>query len=274
MQSNMTPLAFILLDGLTAKAAQKNLGFLEHLVEKKQATKLEVIGELPSLSRPMYETIFTGLPVYKHGIVNNQVNTLSTNISIFDLCQKAGLKCLAFAYYWISELYIKTPFHPLEDVYLDDNTKKIQKGMFYYEDQFPDSHLYSLAYQLIKKNKSDFVFIHPMNIDLQGHLYGCQSQEYHMAVSKNDLYLSMLIPFLRENGYSIMIGADHGMNEMGLHGGNEEIQRNSYLYIIDEKIDRQFQSITTLQYAPIMCKILGLQPSQEMQELEVKFNEK
>lgn len=271
----MGRLAFILLDGLNYETAQNSLGYLEHLVESKKSAKLHVHGELPSLSRPMYETIFTGLPVSQHQITNNYVNRLSNQTSVFDLCATAGLTSLAVAYHWISELYIGTPFHPMKDIILHDDSKKIQNGFFYYEDTFPDSHLYSIAYQMIEKYHSDFVFIHPMNIDYNGHLYGSKSKEYHVATMNNNLYLSTLIPFLVEKGYSIIVASDHGMDELGLHGGNSLLQRESLMYVIDDKINKDMSmTINTLQYAPLMCKILGLKPTKDMAELEVKFNEK
>lgn len=271
----MSQLVFILLDGLNYETAQNNLGYLEHLVERKQSAKLYVNGELPSLSRPMYETIFTGLPVSQHQITNNDVNRLSNQTSIFDLCTTAGLSCLAVAYHWISELYIKTPFHPMKDIILHDDSKKIQNGFFYYEDTFPDSHLYSIAYQMIEQYHSDFVFIHPMNIDYNGHLYGSKSKEYNVATINNDLYLSNIIPFLMEKGYSIIVASDHGMNELGLHGGNSPLQRETLMYVINDNINKDTtMRINTLQYAPLMCKILGLNTTKDMVELEVKFDEK
>ena len=60
---------FVLLDGLQSEYAREHLGYLEHLCEHKKAAKYEVLGELPSASRPMYETIFTGLPVYELQII-------------------------------------------------------------------------------------------------------------------------------------------------------------------------------------------------------------
>ncbi len=271
----MGRLAFILLDGLNFETAQNHLGYLEHLVDTKQCAKLHVNGELPSLSRPMYETIFTGLPVSLHQITNNHINRLSNRTSIFDLCKTAGLSTLAVAYHWISELYIKTPFNELEDIILQDNSKKIQHGFFYYEDTFPDSHLYSIAYQMINKYHSDFVFIHPMNIDYNGHLYGSKSKEYSIATINNDLYLSTMIPFLLEKNYSVIVASDHGMNELGLHGGNSSLQRESLMYVINDTINKDsVMTINTLQFTPLMCKILELEPTKDMVELEVKFNEK
>jgi len=42
--------------------AVANMGFLGHLVEKRLASLYKIIGELPSMSRPMYETIHTACP--------------------------------------------------------------------------------------------------------------------------------------------------------------------------------------------------------------------
>ena len=96
---------FVLLDGLQSNYAKEHLGYLEHLCQKNQAAKYEVLGELPSASRPMYETIFTGLPVYKHGITNNGICRLSKANHLFKLLKQNNKKSLALAYYWISELY-------------------------------------------------------------------------------------------------------------------------------------------------------------------------
>ena len=63
----------ILSDALRYDVAKDNMGFLGHLVESKLASLYKVIGELPSMSRPMYETIHTGLPSSEHGIVANSM---------------------------------------------------------------------------------------------------------------------------------------------------------------------------------------------------------
>ena len=107
---------FVLLDGLQSEYAKEHLGYLEHLCEKNRAAKYEVLGELPSSSRPMYETIFTGVPVFEHGITNNGICRLSNQEHLFKLLKKANKKSLALAYYWISELYLSAPFDKEKDV--------------------------------------------------------------------------------------------------------------------------------------------------------------
>ncbi|MCK4901193.1 MAG: nucleotide pyrophosphatase, partial [Anaerolineales bacterium] len=53
----------VLSDALRYDTAVAGMGYLGHLVEVKLASLYKVIGELPSMSRPMYETVHTGLPV-------------------------------------------------------------------------------------------------------------------------------------------------------------------------------------------------------------------
>lgn len=57
----MSKVILILSDGLRYDVAVANMGYLGHLVETKAASLYKVIGELPSISRPMYETVHTGL---------------------------------------------------------------------------------------------------------------------------------------------------------------------------------------------------------------------
>ncbi len=53
----MNKVVLILSDALRYDIAVANMGFLGHLVESKLASLYKVTGELPSMSRPMYETI-------------------------------------------------------------------------------------------------------------------------------------------------------------------------------------------------------------------------
>jgi len=50
----------ILSDALRYDAAVRGMGFLMHLVERKYASLYKTIGELPTMSRSMYETVHTG----------------------------------------------------------------------------------------------------------------------------------------------------------------------------------------------------------------------
>lgn len=266
---------FVLLDGLQSEYAKEHLGYLEHLCEKQKAAKYEVLGELPSASRPMYETIFSGLEPYVHGIVNNSICRLSTKEHLFSLLHKAKKKSLVLAYYWVSELYLSAPFDKNKDIFHKDSHSCIDQGFFYYEDTFPDNHLYSLSSNLMNLDEYDFVFVHPMNIDDAGHKFGAGSKEYADAVINNDKLLSTYIPEWIKEGYNVVVASDHGMSEMGYHGGNSLEQRKTALYIVSEQVACGFhqKELTTLQMAPLLCKLTGIEPTANMKGLEVDFNE-
>ena len=267
----LNKVVFVLLDGLQSQYAKEYLGYLEHLCEKNRAAKYEVLGELPSSSRPMYETIFTGVPVYEHGITNNGICRLSNQEHLFKMLKDNGKKSLALAYYWISELYLSAPFDYAKDVYHFDDTSVINQGFFYYDDKFPDNHLYSLSSCLMEKDNYDFVFIHPMGIDDAGHKFGAGSKEYGVAVMQNEKLLATYIPEWLKQGYSVVVGADHGMSEDGYHGGNSASQRNTALYIIDDQVVAGVHDkvLTSLEFAPLLCQLLGIKPNEKMKPLEV-----
>ena len=101
----MGKLIFILVDALGFDVATKHFGFLEHMAETGQAAKYRLYGELPSLSRPMYETLLTGLPVWQHGITANEVCRKSRVENIFSMTRKASLTNACAGYSWLLELY-------------------------------------------------------------------------------------------------------------------------------------------------------------------------
>lgn len=262
---------FILLDGCTYEGAKENLGLMEHLIEAGQGAKLKVRGELPSMSRPMYETLLTGLPVYKHLIVNNLIVRNSKEENLFSLCKAQGLKTAAAAYHWMSELYNKAPFNPLTDRIQLNKAGSIDYGIFYYQDDYPDSHLFNDAEFLRSEYDPDFLLIHPMNIDDAGHKFGSDSPEYALKVSQVDTIMGMCLPQWLEMGYQIVVTADHGMNEKRLHGGNTSIQREVALYIFSKAVkkgDYTDHMVSELMIAPLLCKLIGIKPSEGMQQLE------
>jgi predicted AlkP superfamily pyrophosphatase or phosphodiesterase len=266
--SNKTIL--ILLDGCGYQVATENLGYLEHLVSAGRGSKFLVQGELPSLSRPMYETLMTGLPVYKHGITNNLIVRNSNQVSLFDLCLDNKLTTAASAYYWISELYVRAPFMHFKDRVQFTADAKIQHGIYYFEDQYPDSHVYTDAEYLRQQFEPDFMLVHPMNIDDAGHKFGSNSTEYNSMTAYENILLSTILPIWMEAGYQIVVTADHGMNEHRLHGGNTDLQRMVPLYIISDKVKKGIyteQGFSALFLAPVLCRLLEIKPSSGMRAL-------
>lgn len=273
----MAKTIFILLDACADELARANMGWLEHMAEEGRAARYTVRCQLPALSRPLYETLLTGLRVFEHGMASNLTVRRSRHQSIFSLCRENGLTTAAAAYSWISELYNTTPFSPLSDRIQQEESAAIQNGIFYFEDGYPDSHVLSDAAFLRRTYDPDFLMIHTMAIDASGHQFGGGSKEQSAAALAADTAVSCLLPAWLEEGCSVLITADHGMSACGLHGGNAEDQRKVPLYLFDSRAKKGIftgKPVSQLVVAPLLCALLGMTPSRAMLPLaenEVKF---
>jgi len=273
----MAKTIFVLLDGCGYQTAGENLGYAEHLVEAGQGAKYRVLGELPSSSRPMYETLLTSLPAYVHGIAGNMTARPSRCEHIFGLCRRAGLTTAAAAYSWMCELYLEAPFDPARNRLRFGADAPIQNGIFYFEDGYPDSHVFADAEYLRKTYCPDFLLVHTMSIDAAGHRGTSAGAEYARAAAGAGMMLSLTLPVWLAEGYRVVVAADHGMDGFGLHGGNTPAQRETALYLFADtarKGDRTREAITQLLVAPLLCACLGIAPAPGMRPIaEVSFFE-
>jgi predicted AlkP superfamily pyrophosphatase or phosphodiesterase len=263
----MSKVILVVSDGLRYDAAVNGMGYLGHLVEKKLASLYKVIGELPSMSRPMYETIHTGLPSSEHGIVSNLIIRRSNKPNIFQSAKEAGKITAAAAYYWYSELYNRAPYDRVNDKEVDDDSLLIQHGRFYTEDEFPDAELFATAALLVRRFSPDYLLVHPMGMDNAGETFGSDSSEYRNHAIRQDVMLATLIPEWLERGYDILVAADHGINKDGAHGGTTPEMREVPLYIIRKGVaglGDTGQILSQLQLAPTICKLLGVPIPQTM----------
>lgn len=256
----------VVIDGLRYDAACRSLGYLQHLVETHQAARFKVKSELPSLSRPLYEVLLTGTPSSENGITSNQNVRNSKENSLFHLTREQGLKNATAAYYWVSELYNRAPFHFVDDREQINTDRPIQYGKFYFEDTYPDSHLIIDGEILRKKYNPDFLYIHSMNVDDAGHKFGSDSKEYQEKILAVDAILAQLLPVWMEAGYHILITSDHGMNEFGYHGGATEGERDVPLFAISPKIAPGIyeETVPQLAFAPLICDLLEIKKSDKM----------
>lgn len=108
-----------------------------------------------------------------------------------------------------------------------------------------------------------------MNIDDAGHKYTADSKEYQWAVNKADIILGASIPDWLELGYQVVVTADHGMDEFGLHGGSLAQHREVPFYLFSSKQEEiKVSELKQLEAAPLFCYLLGLEPSPKMQSIK------
>lgn len=251
----------VVLDGLSYSVAHHCMGYLNGLINANSATLYKMECALPSLSRPLYECILTGVPPVKSGIVNNEIVRLSHFDSIFSLAHKAGKITAAAAYYWVSELYNRAPFVSTRDRFTHDSQLPIQHGCFYQADHYPDDHLFIDAEYLRTQYEPDFLLIHPMNIDDTGHKFGLDSPQYRNTARKADIILSNHIPTWIEQGYQIIVTSDHGMNNDHSHGGTLPEECQVPLFVIGKQFSHSPQcDINQTDICGTVCTLLGLSP--------------
>lgn len=264
----------VILDGCGFDLATECCGYLEHMAEAGQAAKYKVQSQLPSMSRPLYATLLTGLPAHRHGVGNNWISAKLDAPSVFSLCRGEGRTSAAAAYYWISELFQHGPFDHARHRYQLQGEGDIQHGLYYFEDDYPDSHLLLDAEFLRRSFAPDFLLAHTMNIDHTGHLYGTGSMQRSLAAIRADAALASLVPLWLAAGAYVAVTADHGAGAHGLHGGNTPEQRAVPLYLLGPAIRKGVfvnQPLSQLWVAPLVCRMLGIEPSPEMEKPEVDF---
>jgi len=262
----------VLSDALGYDAAVAGMGYLGHLVEVKLASLYKVIGELPSMSRPMYETVHTGLAANEHGIISNLVVRRSTKPNVFQAAREAGKITAAAAYYWFSELYNRAPYDRIDDREVDDDTLLIQHGRFYTQDDYPDIELFATAGTLVRKFAPDYLLVHPMGMDYMGEKYGADSSEYRNRAILQDMWMTNLIAEWVGRGYSVLVTGDHGMNADKLHGGTTPDVREVPLYLIRPDVAGKGDTkevISQLQIAPTVCKLLDIAIPATMKQVPV-----
>ncbi len=224
----------VVLDGLNDGVARHAMGHLQAYAAAGRAALYTLTCELPALSRPLYECILTGVAPIDSGIVHNNVSRLSHQRSVFHYAREAGLSTAAAAYHWVSELYNRSPFVISRDRHTEAPDVPIQYGHFYWNDHYPDSHLFADAEHLRVKHSPDFLLVHPMNIDDAGHKHGLDSAQYRNSARSADILLADYLQGWLDAGYQVLVTADHGMNNDRSHNGLLEEERQVPLFVLGD----------------------------------------
>lgn len=249
----------VILDGLNFQVGREAMGYLQAECAAGRGCLYLMECELPSLSRPLYECILSGVTPVRSGIIHNGVEHLSHERSIFHYAREAGLTTAAAAYHWVSELYNRTPFDAVRDRHTVAPSLPIQYGHFYHDDSYPDSHLFEDAESLRQRYQPDFLLIHPMNIDDAGHRHGLSSPQYRNKTRMADGYLSHWMPRWLDEGYQVLVTADHGMNDDRSHGGILPEERQVPLYVFGEAFSLLPQAAAQqTALCGTVCQILGV----------------
>lgn len=221
----MNKLVVVLADGLRADTAGQCLGYLLAHEEAGTARWATLRCELPSLSRPLYATLINGQTPLAHGVVSNAYPGRALEHTVFDALARAGGRSAVAAYHWFRELLAGEVFVPELHRHAPVPARGIVGASWYWEDDYPDSHLFADAEWLRRAHQPELLFIHPMGPDHAGHTHGGESAAYAWCARKLDVLLSHHIPAWHAAGYDVIVTSDHGMDAQRMHGGGAEVER-------------------------------------------------
>ena len=221
----MDRLAVILVDGLRADTARRCMGYLLALEEAGRARWSTLTCELPSLSRPLYATVISGRRPVEHGILSNDHVGVRLDDTLFDDVAVLGGTSVAAAYDWFYELLAGERFAPARHRTAACASRGVVAGSWYWEDEYPDSHLLVDAEDLRQRHAPDLLFVHPMGLDNAGHVHGGETAAYDLAARKLDMAFALLLPHWLAAGYDVVVTSDHGMSADRMHGGGAPEER-------------------------------------------------
>jgi predicted AlkP superfamily pyrophosphatase or phosphodiesterase len=219
-------LVLLLADGLRADTARDMMGSLQAHHEAGRAHWSSLRSELPSVSRPLYATVITGKAPLEHGITSNLQVGESCGHTVFETLAAHGRRSAVAGYHWFYELLAGTAFDPLRHRQAALPQRGVVAGSWYFEDDYPDSHLLADAEQLRLAHTPDLLLVHPMGPDHAGHQHGGDSAAYVFSARKLDMLLARLLPRWHAAGYDLLLTSDHGMNADRMHGGALAVERD------------------------------------------------
>lgn len=211
------PCAFILVDGLGADASE-HLTTLQMDVVEGRSRRWQVSAAQPTLSRPNYATIVTGVDPTEHGILDNSNTTPLPSGHLFDQLESHGFTVALIGYHWWQELTGRTG----------------KMWRYYRDDQTDDQEIFTQTRDFLIA-PANLLIVHPMGVDWAGHRFGAGSAQHRAAVSRMD----ELIATFRDQWMhhtdgqgSLVVGSDHGMGHDGLHGRPrpQETTVNYFIY--------------------------------------------
>lgn len=257
-------LIFVLVDGLNAATAQ-SMGYLAALVEGGLARRADMDCELPPLSRPLYDCIFTGRTPCQSGVVHNDAwrmpsaEEYAAHPSVFARASAAGLMTAAAAYYFVYELVNAAPFDPVGHRLCLDTDKPLQNGIFYCRDDYPDEQLLLDAEWLRLHVAPHVLLVHTMGVDNAGHLHGAGSAQYRHAARRMDMLLARFMPQWLAEGYAVIVTSDHGMSADAAHNDLTPDVRRVPLWLAGKGAEAVALPQRQTAWYGLMCQLLHLE---------------
>jgi predicted AlkP superfamily pyrophosphatase or phosphodiesterase len=242
-------------------------GNLEGWVEQGEAQVRRMRAVLPSTSASCYASIHTGVPPQQHLIWDNADTRRLTFPDVFSELTKAGKKTGAVTHSYWSEFFNRAPFDVVRDIEYDEPGGPITHGRFHtmrgygHANQMTpaDYDLFGTLTRLCEVKGIDYGILHTCTLDSMGHRFFHDCEEMDHACFHLDAILAPFIHRWRQNGYEVIVTADHGQDARGHHGGTGEDQRDfAFYYFGNSILPGEDEVLDQLALAPSILTRMGV----------------
>ena len=223
----MQKLLLLIIDGVPFRNWERLFGNLEGWVASGEARRWRMSSVLPSTSASCYASIHTGLTPQEHGVTGNDTIFRIDSPDVFSELRKIGAVTGAVTHSFWSAFFNRAPFEPIRDLEYDEpQSDSINHGRFHTMTGYgtanqmtpSDADLFATLALMVDRHAIDYGILHSCTLDSMGHRFQHESHEMDQACFMLDAQLAPYIRRWRDQGYDIIVTADHGQDARGHHG--------------------------------------------------------
>lgn len=263
----MRKLLLIIIDGVPYRNWRRLFGNLEGWVQSGDARVWRMRSVLPSTSASCYASIHTGLSPQEHCVWGNEAIRKLEFPDVFSALAGAGKRTGAVAHSFWSEFFQRAPFDVVRDIEYDEEAGPIHHGRFHTMTGYgninqmtpSDVDLFGTLTRLAEVKGIDYGMLHTCTLDSMGHRFYHDCEEMDHACYVMDAMLAPFVQRWRDNGFDVIVTADHGQDERGHHGGTGELQQEfAFYYFGDAQMPAADVVLDQLALAPSILTRLGV----------------
>jgi len=237
----MKQILLIGIDGLTKVSFNKSPFKNSNLVKfVNRGSLIFVDANVPTDSAENWGSILTGVVPKKHQLKYENLDKPYNNNkypSLFNIILKNNEKFKVAAYVSWEPIITGMIENTLNiDKYAPKLSESCLSKAFMYISHYLlkkptyDTYVVRKALEYIPNNNANFLFVHLVDLDEIGHIFGFNSKKYNEKLMEIDNHVKLLIDKIYECWFDplIVITTDHG----GLgksHGGDSDVERNVFI---------------------------------------------
>lgn len=250
----------VIIDGLGADEAQ--LPYLDELRRRGVAATARV--PYPTISRPNYVTILTGVPPRDSGVRANRVVVPVAVDTLMDRVRATGLRVATASDFGnLASLFLRGTSSLVGIDWIERDTRVTPPApiTWPFDDVRRASSLDALAPMVAELAAGDaaFVPVLVLDVDRAGHAAGI-GDEYRAAAAAVDRMLRAAFAGIDLGRDTVIVTADHGHVAPGGHGGDEREVSNVPLVLAGNGIvpGAVARDARLIDVAPTIAALLGI----------------